>query len=265
MNIYFHELKAYRKSTVLWTVGMAAIAAFMLSLFPAFAKDAEPFKRMLESFPEAVRQAFGLQIETILSILGFYSYTFTYILLCGAIQAMILGTSIVSKETREKTADFLLAKPVSRSTIMTSKLLAALCSLLITNAVFWVISAVMAQLVANEAFDGRLFILITLTLPLTQLIFFSLGFFVSVAVSRLRSVLSVSLGTVFAFFILGMFVSTTGDDALRYATPFKYFDTGYILQHASYEASYLVVGLLFCAAAIAGAYVLYLKKDIQSA
>ena len=73
-----------------------------------------PLKKYLKDYPEPVRKALGLSVDSISSILGFYSYIFLYITLCGAIQAMNLGTSIISKEVSEKTADFLLTKPVTR-------------------------------------------------------------------------------------------------------------------------------------------------------
>ena len=132
MNMFLHELKAYRKSTIIWSVALAGIVIVFLSMFPAFSSNTEELKKLLENLPLALRNAIGLSLDTIGSLLGFYStLTFLYITLCGAIQAMNLGTSIVSKEVREKTADFLLTKPVSRVQILTAKLLAALTSLVI--------------------------------------------------------------------------------------------------------------------------------------
>lgn len=48
----------------------------------------------------------------------------------------MLGSGIISKEERDKTAEFLLVKPVSRAHIMTAKLLAALTLL----AVFFLVT-----------------------------------------------------------------------------------------------------------------------------
>ena len=50
------------------------------------------------------------------------------------------GFGLVSIEESELTADFLLSKPVSRAQVLTSKLLAALTSLIITDLVVWVTS-----------------------------------------------------------------------------------------------------------------------------
>ncbi|MFL6560746.1 MAG: ABC transporter permease, partial [Bacillus sp. (in: firmicutes)] len=69
---------------------------------------------------------------------------------------------------------------------------------------------------------------------------------------------------VFAFYFLGMFSSTTGEEAKRYISPFKYFDTAYIIKHESFEASFLVAGAVIVIMAIAASYFVYLKKDIHA-
>ncbi|UQD53674.1 ABC transporter permease [Bacillus methanolicus] len=264
MNMYLHELKAYRKSTIIWTLSLVAVAVFFLSLFPSFAKDAEQFKKLLEGYPEAVRKAIGLNIDNIASILGFYSYAFLYITLCGAIQAMNLGVSIFSKEVREKTADFLLTKPVTRTSIMTSKLLAALTSLVMTNAVYLAAASIMASQVKTEDYSSKIFFMISITLFFIQLIFLALGMIMSVIVRKIKSVLAVSLSTVFTLFIIGMLSSTAEDETLRYLSPFKYFDNDYIIKNSAYETSFLIVGIGLIVVSIAASYFIYAKKDIHA-
>jgi ABC-2 type transport system permease protein len=218
----------------------------------------------LEGFPEAIRIALGLSVENIGSILGYYSYIFLYISLIGAIQAMNLGLSLISKELREKTADFLLTKPVTRTQIMTYKLLSAVTSLVITNIFYLVTATIMASWVETKEYSTKVFLLLSLTLFFLQLIFLALGFIVSVMLPKIKAVLSISLGTVFAFFIMGALVSTTGDQTLRYLTPFKYFDFAYIVQNSGYESSFMIVAIGFVAIAITASYYIYSKSDIHA-
>jgi len=81
---------------------------------------------------------------------------------------------------------------------------------------------------------------------------------------KIKSVIPVSLGTVFGFFIAGMLASTIGDEAVRYITPFKYFDTNYIIKNSSYEATFIIVEIVFIIAAITASYIVYCKKDIHA-
>jgi ABC-2 type transport system permease protein len=264
MNIYFHELKAYKNSTLIWTFSLVALVILFMSMFPSISRDVEVFKELMEGFPEAVRKALGLEIESFGTILGFYSYIFLYVTLFGAIQAMNIGTSIISKEVRDKTADFLLTKPVSRSKILTSKLMAALTTLIITNVVFVVAASIIVSQVKTEAYSMKIFLMITLTLFFVQLIFLALGIIISVIVPKIKSVLTVSLGTVFTFYIIGLLTSTTGDESKRYLSPFQYFDTGYIIKNSSFETSFLLVGVGIVTVSLVATYIIYTKKVIQA-
>ena len=264
MNIFLHELKAYRKSTIIWTCSLISLIVLLLGIYPSFAKEAEAFKKVLEGFPEPVRKALGLSVDNMASILGFYAYTFLYLTLCGAIQAMNLGTSIISKEVREKTADFLLTKPVTRTKIMTSKLLAALASLVITNVVYLATASIMMSIMKTKDFNIKIFLLLSLSLFFIQLIFLALGIIISVIARKIKSVLPISLSTVFGLFFIGALAATSGEGALRYISPFKYFDTAYIIKNSSYEASFIIVAMGFIIAAITASYLIYCKKDIHS-
>ncbi|EKN69257.1 ABC transporter permease [Neobacillus bataviensis LMG 21833] len=262
MNIFLHELKAYRKSTVIWSISLVLIIVLFMSFYPSFAKDADEFNKIMEGYPEPIRDAFNL--GDLSTLTGFYCFPLSFITLCGAIQAMNLGTGIVSKEVREKTADFLLTKPVTRSTVLTAKLLAAFASIVITNIVYMAAASIMAFQVEPDNFSLKLFIMLSLTMFFIQLIFLAVGIIISVIVPKIKSVLTVSLATVFAFYFIGMLSSTSGEDVKRYFSPFKYFDTAYIIKHSGFEASFLIAGAIVMMLAIAASYFFYTKKDIHA-
>lgn len=265
MNIYLHELKSLRKSVFIWTCAMAALALVFLSIYPGMVNEAADFKELMGSYPAPLRAMLGINLDYITSILGFYSMVFTFIVLCGAIQAMNLGVSILSRESRERTADFLLVKPVSRSAIVSAKLMAAFTAIIITNVVFCAASSIMASAVKTADFDGRIFFMINLTLLFIQLIFLSIGMVVSVFFKRLKSVLPISLGVVFGLYMFGaLLASGTNDGAARYISPFRYFDITYIIKNAAYEASYMIAGAAIVFVSIAAAYIIYKSKDIHA-
>ncbi|WP_102399365.1 ABC transporter permease subunit [Haloimpatiens massiliensis] len=263
MNMFFYELKAYRKSTFIWICSLCALTIFFLSMFPTFSKEAVEFQKLLQGFPEPVRKAFGFSGD-ISSFLNFYSYIFLYIVLCGAIQAMNLGTSILSKEMREKTADFLLTKPVTRRQIVTSKLFAVVTSLVITNIIYFITASIMGAIVKENIYSIKIFSMISITLFFIQLIFMSLGILVAVVVPKIKSVISVSLSTVFGFFIIGMFQAVIESEAFRYITPFKYFDTAYIIKNGQYEVSFIILAVVVVIVTIAASYFIYCKRDIHT-
>ncbi len=177
---------------------------------------------------------------------------------------MNIGLSILSKEDREKTVDFLLTKPVSRQKIITSKLLAALTCIVITDVVFIVCSYFMSMMVAIKSFDIMTFFMISITLFFIQAMFISLGLIISVLAKKIKSVISVSLGIVFGFFVIAMFGSVIGDTASKYLTPFKYFVPDYIVANKAYDFPFAVTAIAIVVVSIAASYVVYIKKDIHN-
>lgn len=262
MNIFMYELKVQQKSTIVWSTALVAIVVLFMSMFPSISKEISDFKTLLEGFPEGIRKALGIQVDTIGSVVGFYSYIFLYITLCGSIQAMNYGLSVGSREVREKTADFLFTKPVTRTKIMTSKILAAFMVLLLTNVVFIAAACIMASMVTTENYSLKVFMLISLTLLFIQLIFLALGIIISVLFSKIKSVITVSLGVVFSFFIIGMIAAN--EEPGRYFSPFKYFDHTYIMQHSGYELSFLFIGSAVIFVSLLISYLVNVKKDIPT-
>lgn len=264
MNMFLHELKAYRKSSIVWTISLVLLIIIFLSIFPGFSKDAAEFKKLIEAYPESVRKAIGISVDSIASFLGYYSYVFGYIMLFASIQAMNLGTSVLSKEVREKTADFLLTKPVSRVKIVTYKLLAIVTSLIITNIIYITVATIMALAVKNDNVDFKIFFMISITTFFIQLMFVALGLIVSVLISKIKAVLPISLSMVFGFFIISMFGSVIGDKAVRYITPFKYYDAAYIIKNSAYEINFIIIEIIFVIGVTLLSYVIYSKKDVHA-
>lgn len=264
MNILRHELKANLKSTVIWLLSLGGMFLVFMAFYPMIKSDLDTFTKLMENFPPAMKAIFGIAMENFANPVGYYGFVFTYTALLGAIQAMNLGVGILSKETRERTADFLMTKPVSRPQILTMKLLAALTLLLVTDAVYTLVSYPAVRGFSDGDFENGRFLLINLSLFFLQLIFFSVGLAVSSAAKKIKAVLPVSLGLVFGFFAVSAFAVTSKEDKLRYLTPFQYFKADSIALEGRYETAFAVTGLFVVLAGITASYILYKRRDIQS-
>lgn len=137
-TIFKHEFRMRLRSVIIWSLAVAAIIFLYLAIYPSFSQDAELLNEMMANFPPELLAAFGMTGIDMASVLGFYGLIFLFVQICLAVQAANYGFGLVSMEERELTADFLLSKPVSRQQILTSKLLAVLICLTITNAVTWI-------------------------------------------------------------------------------------------------------------------------------
>lgn len=265
MNIYLHELKAYGKNTVIWILSLSAGTLFLFSMYPAFAGNSAAIGGALKNFPMMIQLAFGLFIDQIGSVNGFYSFIVTFLALLGALQAMTLGISVIAKETTGKTADFLLTKPVARSRVAAEKLLAVLTCILLTSVVYIAVAFAAASAVKTTPFDGRPFLLMSLSFFFVQAIFLALGFLVATVVPKIRSVLPVALSCVFALFAMGAVAAMLEQEALYYLSPFKYFETYRILMTSSYKPSFALAAALLTAGCVIAGFVIYIRRDVHAA
>ncbi len=265
MNIYWQELRNYRRSTIIWIIALSFMVFGFMSIYRSFALDVTSAKKLLEAYPPAVLAALNLKVEIFFTIYGFFAYLLTFVWLAGAIQAMNLGVSVLSKEVAGKTADFLLTKPITRVRMLTEKFAAVFTLVVITN-IFFVATALFSAVVfSKDSFDLGLLALMAATLFFVQLVFLALGFVFGAVIPKIKTVIAVSLPTAFIFFIISAFGGVLKVPNINYFTPFKYFDPIYIYQHSAYEPKYLFVLFGVVAICIATSYVFYMKKDIEAA
>jgi ABC-2 type transport system permease protein len=264
MNIYLHELRFYRKNTLLWIVSICAGTLFLFWMYPAFAGNAAAISEVLRNYPDAIQKAFGLSMDKISTVPGFFSFIVSFLMLCGAVQAITLGISVLTKETTGKTADFLLTKPLTRAHILTAKLFATFTCVAVTSAVFIGAAAAFAAAFSTAAFDYLPFLLMSLAFFFIQVIFLALGLLIGAVVPKIRAVLPVSLSTVFGFFILGMVAAAMDLHDLYYVSPFKYFDTVPILETSAYQVSFVATGAAVAALAVLAAFVVFTRRDVHA-
>lgn len=264
-NIYRYEFLTRLQSVLTWSLAVTALLVIFFSFFPVFADQAALMKQVLAKFPDEMRAAFGLNRMDLASVLGYYSFLFLFVQLCLAIQAGNYGFGLVSIEESELTADFLLTKPVSRAQVLTSKLLAALTSLVITNLVVWGSSfAAIALFRGQHTYEPRLLLLVLAGLIIFQLFFLCVGLVVSLLVRRVRSVTPYSLGLGFGAYVLSAFSGVLGDVKLEYITPFKHLDPAYVVQNGAYNTPLVLLNGGVTLVAVAVSYWLYIRRDIHA-
>ncbi len=265
MNIYMHELKAKWKSVLIWSLSITALMYVFMSIYSGFATDQALISQMMSKFPRELLIAFGMQDMDWSTVLGFFGLIFLFCQICLAIQAANYGFSLVSIEESELTADFLLAKPVGRTKILTSKLLAAITALTITNLVVWVstFSSLSLFRSVNE-YPVKPLVMLLLSIVVFQLFFLSVGMVISLLVKKVRSVTPFSMALVFGLYILNAFGGMIGQKNLEILSPFEQFNSNYIVNHAAYDPLALISVAIILISVVAS-YVLYQRRNIASA
>ena len=266
MNIFKLEFGMKIRSVVTWSLSIGLLMFIFLSIFPSFAAETDSLSEMLSSFPEEFLIAFGMVDVDLSTILGFFGFIFLFIQLCLSIQAANYGFALVSVEERDLTADFLLAKPVGRTKIMTSKLLAAILALAITNLVVWVSSLVFLHVYnIGEPVEIKPVILLLLSVGVFQLFFLTVGILISLLLKRIRSVTPFAMALAFGLYLLNAFGDMIGQETLEIISPFRHFEAPFILKHAAYDLPLAWISVATILVSIAGSYLLYLRRNIRSA
>jgi ABC-2 type transport system permease protein len=264
-TIYLHEFRARIRSVITWSLSIVAIVFLFSSLFPGFASQAELVKSLFAKFPPALLEAFGMQNSDLSSVLGFFSFIFVFVQLCLAIQASNYGFGLVSIEETELTADFLLSKPVSRTQVLNSKLLAALTSLTITNLVVWLVSIIsLAMFNGGRPYDIGTLLLLLASIIIFQLFFLGVGLVISLLVKQIRSVTPYSMGLGFGMYILSAFSGILAEVKLEYITPFKHLDPAYIVKNSTLNTPLVLLNVAVTLIALAVSYWLYIRRDIHA-
>jgi len=264
-NIYRHEFRARLKSVIIWSLALTAMVMFFFSIFPVFADQAALTNQMLAKFPPALLEAFGINKMDLSTVLGFYSFIFVFAQLFLAIQAGNYGFGLVSIEESEWTADFLLSKPVTRGQVLTSKLLAALTSLLLTDLVISMVSIVAITLFrGTREYNLSILLLLFLSMIILQLFFLGLGLVISLLVKRVRSVTPYSMGLAFGMYVLSAFSGIFGAVKLEYITAFKHLDPAYIVKQGAFDTPLVLINLGVSLIALLVSYWLYIHRDIPA-
>src|SRR4051812_31654677 len=153
MNIFLKELKSYRKSLIFWSIGVFIMVASGMAKYEAYSSSGQSINDLIADLPKSLRAVMGFGVVDLSKISGYYSLLYIYLLLMATIHAVMLGASIIAKEERDKTAEFLFVKPVSRNTIIAAKLSAAFVNIVIFNLITLVSSITLIEKYnsANEA------------------------------------------------------------------------------------------------------------------
>ncbi len=262
MNIFMRELKANLKSLLIWSGIMALLIMIGTAKYAAFADDPEMLK-ILDSMPPAVMEAMNMNAFNLTTLTGFYGIMFIYFGLMGAIAAAMWGSDIISKEERDKTVEFALTLPVTRSRVVTAKALAALVNCIALLLITWVVSLIGAQSYAPDAGFYRFLALLMLALFILELIFLAIGIFLGCAMKRYKRVTSVAVAVLLTTYFLSIISALNKDlDWLKYFSPFKYFDAVEMLYEARIDPTFLGLSLAIVVVSMAGAYLTYARRDL---
>lgn len=261
MTIIRHELRQGLKALIIWTVSIAFLLVICVFMFPEMKGEMDGVSEMFSSMG-SFTEAFGMDRLNFGTLIGFYAIECGNILgLGGAFFAALISISALAKEEKDRTAEFLLSHPVSRSHVVTEKLAAVIIEIAAMNIVIWALSAASVAAI-GETVPWKELNLLHLSYLLLQLELAGLCFGISAFVWR--GSLGVGLGLAAVMYFLNI-IGNISDSAkfLKYITPFGYTEGADIVSNGCLDAPLVLLGMAYAAVCIALAYYRYCGKDIR--
>ena len=261
MTIVKHELRQGNISFWIWTASIGFLIAICVFLFPEMKEQMEEVNDVFASMG-SFTAAFGMDRLNFGTLIGFYSVECGNILgLGGAFFAAFCAVGMLSKEEKDKTAEFLMTHPVSRVRIVTEKLLAVFLQITAMNLLIYILSAGSMILIGEE-------------IPWKELNLFHLAYYIlqlelggicfGISAFLRKGSIGVGLGLATIMYFLNIIANIT-DEAkfLKYITPFGYCEGADIVNNGKLDGTLVLIGTVIGLIGIVAAFVQYTRKDIR--
>jgi ABC-2 type transport system permease protein len=189
------------RSLLVWTLGLVGIGAAQLSVYPSVRESGEGMQAFVDQWPEAFREAFGL--EAYGTGPGYLNAELFSMLVPLVLIAVAVGAAAAATAGEEErgTAELLLSLPVSRTRVLVAKTLVMLTSVAVVALAGWVALVVGTPLVDLDVAAVDLGAAFVMT-GLLGLLFGALALFVGALTGSRAASLGAGIGLAIAAFLL---------------------------------------------------------------
>ena len=262
MNLFRRELKAGIKPFLLWTLGLFVFIFAGIVKSGAAMADGQFMTELVNKFPRIVIAVMGMANIDIAQFGGFYAVLMQYVFVLAVVYAAHLGNNAVSRESIDKTYEFLFTKPRSRAYILSLKLLAALVYLTIYAVLNLVFSLLAVRQLGLTGDYLALFAHFSLALWLVGLVFLALSAMCAACVaSAERGARAGNLAILAAYALAVVYDMLEQPGLLRLLTPFRYFLNTEVIG-GTVSLPYVGLCLALVAAFLAVAFRRFERRDL---
>jgi len=261
MSIFIQEIKLHRLTWIIWTLAIGFMMAVAVMMYPEMQSQMTDISEAFSSMGKFTT-AFGMDKLDFGTIKGYYGVEAGNVMgIGGAFFAAILGIGMLMKEEQGRTAEFLFTHPVSRTRVITEKLLSIFVMLLAMNLVILIFGVGAIMAIGEEPFLKEI-LLIQLAYFLMELEISGITFGISAFIRKAG--LGIGIGLAGLLYMLNILANITEEaKALKYFTPFGFTDSSEIMTSLQIPGEYLATGMAFLAAGIVAAYLKYRNKDLM--
>ena len=261
MRLARHELRQGRTALLVWAAAISFLMAVCVLLYPEMEGDMGELGDMFSSMG-SFSEAFGMDQVNFGTLEGFYAVECGNILgLGGAFYAALCAVTMLEKEERGHTAEFLLAHPISRRRILLEKLAASLAQVALLNGAVLAVSLAALAGIGNEVpWKGILLVHLAYFLLQAELV----GVCFGISAFLRRGGMGIGLGIAAVLYFLQIIANLSQEAGfLKYITPFGYADGTKIVADGRLDLGLVALGMLYGLLRALAADWEYGRKDIQ--
>ena len=261
MTIVLHELRRGKIPFIIWTAAISFMLAVSVMVYPEMKGEMDQVSDMFSSMG-AFTSAFGMDKLNFGTLTGYYAIECGNVLgLGGAFFTAVCASGILSKEEKERTAEFLYTHPVARSRFITGKLISVLIRVAALNIIVFAV-ALGATATIGESIPWKEMCLMHIAHLVLQIELSGICFGLSSFMTKGSAGAGIGIAALaYALNILSNITESL--KFLKYITPYGYCDGADIVSNGTLDAGKIAVGAVLCAVGIASAYLIYTKKDIK--
>lgn len=263
-NLFLKELKRNRKNLWIWTAIVVGFTLMVLSIFPFMKEMGKDMAQLMDKMPPELSKAFGMDSQTWSNILGFYAtYYGVYIVVLMSVFSASTGANIISKEEKDRTAEFLLTKPLDRRDVFYSKIQSLSVLMVVIYSIQSMFAVFGILMFGGDNVDWMAFWIMQFSGIFLLSFFTACGVLMSMYLTPKKNFMGLVVGLTFGTYFLNAIAKSTSEtEFLGYASPFHYFDFTIFDPNYSFNFLGAAIFLILSVLIILISFRTYLKKDI---
>lgn len=266
-KMFFLDLYKQLKSIIIWLIVTLFVIFCAGMLFYALEMSGIPdlMQEMMTALPEELLNAVDLNI-----LPDFSEHNATFGIMCQwllvltTIYAGYLGAAAIVKFSCDSSVNFLIAQPISRTALVTTRYFSQFVSVILYNALLYIMLIVYGNLIGVPDVSS-LALSVSLVFLLVEFLCYSIGFLISNALRTLSSAASFGFGFfIFTFAVACICRLMPHLDFGVYLCPYEYFSV-YSMCVGGYEFPVItaILTVVVSLAFFAGSAVIFIQTDIK--
>jgi ABC-2 type transport system permease protein len=241
---------------------MLAMAAYVVGVYDSLG-GVDQLKEFYEQYPESIRDLFG---EADFSTIDGWIHIelLSWMPLVLGIYGGIFAAGNVSREIEQRTLDFVLGLPVSRTAFILSRIAAGAVNQAVICALVWLLLVVEVALVGHTPSAGKYALALLSAYLLGIALFFGYVLIATFVDEQARLIGIAIGGTLVLYIATGVLRTADAPAPVRWLSPFEHYQSADII--AGNTVQVLPFAVLVVGAVVAGAAAIYCynRRDLTT-